>query len=293
VIEITYIKNPFNYIGAKYKLLPQILPLFPDNIDTFVDLFGGSGEVGLNVKADRVVYNDKCEALVNILNNLDSVFVTEVEDTISKWGLSKLGKEEYIKFRAYYNENFSTMTGREKAISIYCLLTHAFNYQLAFNSKGEYNMPSGYNRSWFSPQLKDKLITYTDRISKIDIEFNNSDFHNLNLDTISKDSFFYADPPYLITVGAYERDYFCKWSEDYERELYNTLDILNQKGCKFALSNVMEHKGKTNTILKEWSKDYNVHHLNKEYANCNYQTNDREIKTSDEVLITNYIKDGD
>lgn len=34
-------KNPFNYGGAKYKLLSQILPLFPDNINTLIDLFGG------------------------------------------------------------------------------------------------------------------------------------------------------------------------------------------------------------------------------------------------------------
>lgn len=34
-------KNPFNYTGAKYKLLPQILPLFPKQIETFIDLFGG------------------------------------------------------------------------------------------------------------------------------------------------------------------------------------------------------------------------------------------------------------
>ena len=36
-----YYKNPFNYIGAKYKLLPQILPLFPDKIPILFDLFGG------------------------------------------------------------------------------------------------------------------------------------------------------------------------------------------------------------------------------------------------------------
>lgn len=36
-----YYKNPFNYVGGKYKLLPQILSLFPSHIDTFVDLFGG------------------------------------------------------------------------------------------------------------------------------------------------------------------------------------------------------------------------------------------------------------
>ena len=33
--------SPMNYIGGKYKLLPQILPLFPEFTGTFVDLFCG------------------------------------------------------------------------------------------------------------------------------------------------------------------------------------------------------------------------------------------------------------
>lgn len=36
-----YIKSPLNYTGGKYKLLPQIIPMLPSNINTFVDLFGG------------------------------------------------------------------------------------------------------------------------------------------------------------------------------------------------------------------------------------------------------------
>jgi adenine-specific DNA-methyltransferase len=36
-----YVKSPLNYTGGKYKLLSQILPLFPNEIDTFIDLFGG------------------------------------------------------------------------------------------------------------------------------------------------------------------------------------------------------------------------------------------------------------
>lgn len=37
------IKSPLNYVGGKYKLLPQILPLFPAHINTFYDVFGGGG----------------------------------------------------------------------------------------------------------------------------------------------------------------------------------------------------------------------------------------------------------
>ena len=37
----TYIKSPINYNGNKYKLIGQIIPLFPDKINMFVDEFGG------------------------------------------------------------------------------------------------------------------------------------------------------------------------------------------------------------------------------------------------------------
>lgn len=39
-----YIQSPLNYTGGKYKLLNQLVPLFPKNINTFIDLFGGGGQ---------------------------------------------------------------------------------------------------------------------------------------------------------------------------------------------------------------------------------------------------------
>lgn len=81
---------------------------------------------------------------------------------------------------------------------------------------------------------------------------------------------------------------FCKWSEEYECKLLSYLDELNDKGYKFALSNVLEHKGKTNETLKDWAERYKVHHLAGDYKNCNYQTKVKSANSSDEVLITNY-----
>ena len=52
------IKSPLNYTGGKFKLLPQILPLFPDKINTFVDLFAGGCNVGINVRANKIICND-------------------------------------------------------------------------------------------------------------------------------------------------------------------------------------------------------------------------------------------
>lgn len=285
-----YVKNPFNYIGGKYKLLPQILPYFPKNITNFIDLFGGGGEVSFNTNASKVFYNEKSTQLVNIFKNLDASFVKEVEETISHWGLSKENKNAFIELRKYYNQDLYNNLCREQAVVLYCLLTHAFNYQIAFNSKGQYNMPSGAGRSYFSPQLKSKLSEYIKRKDEISINFLNNDFLSINIDNLpsAKETFVYADPPYLITVGAYERDYFCKWSEQYEKQLLEYLDKLNLNNYKFALSNVLVHKGKENLLLKEWAKKYNIHYLDIDYKNCNYQTKDKSANSSIEVLITNY-----
>lgn len=251
---------------------------------------GGSGEVAFNVIADNIIYNEKSKPMVDIFKSLDDDFVNDVDLIINKWNLSKENKQQFLDLRKYYNENRNSLDCRTKSTILYCLITHAFNYQLAFNSKREYNMPSGAGRSYFSPQLKTKLINYIERKNKINISFTSNDFCDFDIKSISNPEkvFIYADPPYLITTGAYERDYFCKWSEEYEYMLLDMLDDLDANGYKFALSNVLEHKGKSNEILKAWAKKYNIHYLEKDYKNCNYQTKDKSANSSIEVLITNY-----
>ena len=78
------------------------------------------------------------------------------------------------------------------------------------------------------------------------------------------------------------------WSEDKEASLLSYIDDLNSKNIKFALSNVFENKGKSNSLLKDWSEKYNVHYLNYSYNNCNYQAKDKSKNSTSEILITNY-----
>lgn len=47
----------------------------------------------------------------------------------------------------------------------------------------------------------------------------------------------------------------------------------------------MEHKGKENKLLKEWSKKYKVIYLDNDYSNSSYNTKKGKSK---EVLIINY-----
>lgn len=83
-------------------------------------MFGGSAKVSLNVTADKIIYNDKCKQLVNILSNLDrefvKEFVKEVDGIIKRFNLGKMNKGSFLSCRRYYNDNKDNLSKREKAV---------------------------------------------------------------------------------------------------------------------------------------------------------------------------------
>ena len=285
-----YIKSPMNYTGGKYKLLPQILPFFPTEINTFVDLFTGGGNIAVNVNANKIIANDNETHVIDIYkafqNGYDSVegIINAIESYIAKYNLSIDNTEGFNKLRNDYNSN-PFKSNYITSTVLYVLICYSFNHQFRFNSKGEFNMPFGKNRSQWNDTMKKNLINFHKAITEKNIIFTNKDFNELKIDKLTSNDFVYCDPPYLITCATYnEKD---GWNENSERKLLELLDKLNSQSVKFALSNVLFSKGKTNDILIEWSQKYNVHHLDYTYQNCNYHTKDKESKP-DEVLITNY-----
>ena len=278
------IKSPLNYVGGKFKLLPQILPLFPDNINTFYDMFCGGCNVGVNIKANKIVCNDKEQVVINLMNDWKQINSNQalklLEETIDKYKLSKTNEEGFKNIRNDYNR------GEQSWHMFYAMLTNAFNYQIRFNKNGEYNMPFGRNRSYFNPTLKSRFIKFIDRLNNINIEFLNKDFRYLEPKELDDKDFVYFDPPYLVSCATYnEKD---GWNQQNDIDLMNLCDRLSDNNVKFAISNVFENKGKSNDMLKEWSNKYNVYHLNNTYANCNYHTKNKSKNNTDEVLITNY-----
>ncbi len=279
-----YIKSPLNYIGGKYKLLPQLLPLFPRDIATFVDLFSGGCNLAINITADKIICNDINSKIVELFEtykrtDIDAV-ILQIEKNIKQYGLSKENEEGFKKFRNYYNN-----TG--DPIDLYTLTCYSFNYQFRFNNGLKYNNPFGRNRSMFSEQMRQNLIAFASKLKKIDIEFLCRDFTEIDLKQFTPSDLIYCDPPYFITTGTYNDGNrgFKDWNEKEERALYDYLDKANKLGVRFALSNVLEHKGRINGPLIEWSKKYRVIKLNSDYSNSSYNT---KKGNSREVLIVNY-----
>lgn len=301
------IQSPLNYTGGKYKLLPQILPLFPNEIETFVDLFCGGCNVGINVEAGRHLYNDSAEALINlysVMQRLESkVFIERLDEIIERYhlsdvskngyeyygcfsneGLSKYNREYYLKLRDDLND--SSERNDEYYVKLYVLIVYAFNNQIRFNRNGKFNLPPG--KRDFNLKMRDKLIKFLDVIHKQNAEFSCKDYKNIDFNELTKRDFVYADPPYLITCASYNEQ--GGWTKKDERELLELLDGLAQRKIKFALSNVLESKGETNTILWDWINhrtEYKMVDLNYTYSNANYQRRGKMTKTR-EILVVNY-----
>lgn len=280
-----YIKSPVNYSGGKYRLLKQIMPMFPDTIDTFVDLFMGAGTVGINVNANKIIFNDYINYLPELFNVWKNKSINEINDyidnTISKYNLSSDNKIAFENFRTYYNET-------KNIEDLFILICYSFNFQMRFNNSQKYNSSYGYNASTMNENIRKNVDLFVEAIKEKNTVFQSKDFRNVDMSNLSKNDLVYCDPPYLISGAVYQdgKRGFKGWCPQDDIDLYNLLDKLNEKQIKFALSNMFESKGNVNDYLINWSKQYNVVHLNANY-NTNYQRKNGSNK-DDEVFITNY-----
>lgn len=305
-----FIKTPLNYTGNKSRLLDQILPLFPNKINRFVDLCCGGGSVGLNVlnKAAEVVCLDINKEVITLLQTLllypEKAIINKIENIISKYGLSdsfhngydkykeyidgnnglkNFNKESYLKLRDYFNNN--KMDQYTRSFYLFVLIAYCFNNDIRFNASGKFNMPIG--KTDFNGSIREKLSSFKKGTNNKNIKFYLADFTIVKEFELTENDFVYIDPPYLITDAVYNETY--SWNEDQEKNLLETLDFLNSTGVKFALSNVLSKEGKINKILNKWIKknffkviDINYHYRSSSYNKKNRQANERE------VLILNY-----
>ena len=279
-----YDKSPLNYIGGKYKLLPQIMRFFPKQIHTMVDLFAGGLDVACNTKADQMFCNDINRYVVDIYQAFQRISIEEllcyIDQTICRYHLSETDQAAFLTFRTYYNQT-------KNPLDLYILVCFSFNYQFRFNSRHEYNNPFGKNRSWFNPTMRENLIKFHKNIR--DFQFSSVNFKEFPIQDIGPGDFLYADPPYRITTGSYNdgKRGFEGWSSADDLELFSMLDEVDRQGGKFALSNVTEHKGNRNQELISWKKRYHTHRIDIHYNNSSYQAKHKD-KVTREVLITNY-----
>ena len=303
-IKKKMVQSPLNYTGGKFRLLKQIFEKIPENIDVFYDIFCGGFNVGVNFNAKKIIGIDKNKELIKLLKFLKKQdyekLEKEIEEKIEYYnlsnsfkngyeyygcnsydGLGKYNKEKFLRLREDYNN-------QKKEILFLLLIFYSFNNQIRFNKKNEFNLPVG--KRDFNSNLRKKLKNFIYNLQMSETEFQNMDFRDINLEEIDKkNTFLYLDPPYLLGRASYNENNL--WTENNEKDLLKFLERCNKKEIKFALSNVIEHKGNENKILKDWclKNKFCINYLDFNYYNSNYQVKKKNTITR-EVLITNFTR---
>lgn len=297
--------SPLNYIGGKARILDQLLPVFPKHISTFVDLFCGGCNVGINTQADNYIYNDGNRELIGLLKmflRLNTNTILKRMDEIVEYygfsktkdhnfayyggnpmkGVSRYNKEPFLRLRQDYN---NSPRNNQHYIMLYALVVFGFNNQIRFNDRGEYNLPVG--KRDFNDVIRRKLQVFVDKLKVQYPVIQNKDFRRFDINQLDAESLVYLDPPYLISTATYNEG--GGWTERDEQDLLDFMDRLNEQGIHFVLSNMLEHKGRKNHLLIDWieQRNWQVVGINMDYSNSNYQVEGKNSGTV-EVLVKNY-----
>lgn len=279
-----FLKSPIFCAGNKYRLLNQLIPLFPKECDVFYDVFGGSGCVSGNYRGKiKTIYNEfnrKISMLYEMIKDTDpDELIGGIERYVAEYGLSAGNKERYLKFREFYN-NYE-----DDFVALLTLTFYCFSNQMRFNAQGGFNQPIGCGS--FCQKHKEIIREWCNAMKGANIEVWSTDFVDiLNKISPTRYDFVYCDPPYSNSWAGYnEERAFGGWSIDDDYKLFEALQALHEQGAKWGMSNVFKIRGITNYHLIEWCKacGWRVYHLKIKYA-----SNGRGFAENDEVYICNY-----
>lgn len=204
----------------------------------------------------------------------------EIKDLSGKWHPASSIVQNLTNFDKGYASDLPL--GRNYTLFSILEADHPRNYNKVKSIAPARGLPKDTTYAGdFNKSMQNKLIAFVARLHQLNCSFSSKSFANVD---IPDNAFVYCDPPYTITTACYGNQY---WNKQNDQGLFAYLDELDQRGIKFALSDVLEHKGVINQELEQWRQGYVTHSIKYDYNNSNYHSRAKQHKTR-EILVTNY-----
>ena len=220
-------KSFIPWVGGKSLLAKKIVEQFPDDIDRYIEVFGGGGSVlfyGENY-AELEVYNDLNSDLVNLFRCV-------------KYHREELQREisGYFNAREIFDEikkkmKLSGFTDIQRAAMFFVMARLSFGANMQTFGGRKRNLSPDYLEE-FGRRLKDVVI------EKMDFEKLVKKYDHPN-------ALFYCDPPYSNRERYYDETF-----QTYDHERLKT--VLSQIQGYFILSY------NDNNYINELYKDFNI-----------------------------------
>jgi len=277
-----------SYIGGKSKIGKWIVGEYPQDMETYVETFGGMFWCFYNMDLSKfpnlktVVYNDFNPLNHNLFNCLQNP--TELLKAINsipcqEFGIEKTPELYPILFNTYL---LSLFISDLKFNTPYYMISSQYAYiltQVFSGSKPESSSYIDLKGKYKSKYLtfRDKLINpkWLDKFIRI-TNFENMDFADVITKYDSPTTYIYLDPPYWKTENYYSNHDFDR--EDHER----LANVLHNVTGKFSLSYYDFE------LLHQWFPEDQYRWVKKEFVKAAAAKKGKTQNMGEELLIMNY-----
>jgi len=277
-----------SYIGGKSKIGKWIVPFYPEDMETYVETFGGMFWCFFNTdltkypNLKKVVYNDFNPLNYNLFQCVKNPQL--LLDAINAIPCQQVGvdvtpeiyKEQFISFQAeIFAENFNV-----KAYDYVVAAKYAYVLTQVFSG----SKPETSSFIDLKGKYKSKYLTFRDKLSKPEwvehflkiTEVENMDFADVITKYDSPTTYIYLDPPYWKTENYYNNHDFDR--NDHER----LAKVLHGVKGKFSLSYY------DFDLLHEWFPEETYRWEKKEFAKAASAKKGMKQNMGEELLILNY-----
>jgi DNA adenine methylase len=277
-----------SYIGGKSKIGKWIVPYYPEDMETYVETFGGMFWCFFNMDLSkypnlkRVVYNDFNPLNYNLFRCVQNP--SELQRALDAIPVQQLGvdvtppeyRERFVSFQQeLFGSGFTiNYPDYEVAAKYAYVLTQVFS-----GSKPEtssfIDLKGKYRSKYLS--FRDKLskpawIAHFDKITHVE----NLDFEDVIRKYDSPSTYIYLDPPYWKTENYYN-------NHDFDRDDHERLsNVLNSVQSKFSLSYY------DFSLLHDWFPEDRFRWEKKEFAKAAAAKKNVKQNIAEELLILNY-----
>lgn len=264
--------------GGKRRLISQINPYLPNEVERYFEPFLGGGSMFFYIKQK---YNPKFCMISDINEDLIEAFkmvrdnphgIIEALNYFSK----NDSKKFYYKSRTLFNQG--KIYGVKRAAAFIYFTKSGFNGVYRVNMKGEFNVPYGYHKR--REIYNRREILFASQLLQ-GVKIRKQDYNEI-LQYVKKRDLVYLDPCYdplkKTSFVHYTKDRFS--IQDRER-LHKFINKVRSRGAKIVLSN--------NDIVEvEDLYSTNGFRINRvEAARC-VNVNPKGRGRISELLITNY-----